>query len=404
LVKSTLYISFDGLSDPLGQSQILPYLTGIASSGYHITILSCEKKERLEKDRERIQQLLDACSISWRYVLYDAAGSFLSRYNYVRKLAKMAAEEQSEKKFRIVHCRSYLAALVGLYLKRKGGVKFIFDMRGFWADERLDGEIWTRSNPLHFIFYRYFKNKEKQFISESDAIVSLTSAALSWLEKKFNGVKNKSSVIPCCVNTAVFNPSSVRPANAAGIETGDHVIAYAGSIGTWYYTREMIDCMLLWKEKIPSLKLLIITRDSQQLSEVLASYTPEQRKFILTVSASYSEMPSYLALAKASVFFIKPAFSKIASSPTKMAECWAMDLPIITNAGIGDNDYYFNEKKGGVLINAFSKDEYKKACEKYLALNNFPGHYRNIALKDFDTANAVHTYLSIYQRLSGDRT
>jgi glycosyltransferase involved in cell wall biosynthesis len=403
LVKSTLYISFDGLSDPLGQSQILPYITGIASNGYHITVLSCEKKERLEKDKEHIQQLLNTFSISWRYILYDEAGSFFSRYNYVKKLAAMAAQEQEEKKFSIVHCRSYLASLVGLYLKRKHGVKFIFDMRGFWADERLDGEIWSKSNPLHFIFYRYFKSREKQFLSESDAIVSLTSAALSWLEKKFNGIKNKSSVIPCCVNTAVFSPSSVKPAHVPGIEPGDHVIVYAGSIGTWYYTREMIDCMLVWKEKTTALKLLIITRDTQQLNEILAGYTPGQRKFIFTVSASYSEMPSYLALARASVFFIKPAFSKIASSPTKMAECWAMDLPIITNSGIGDNDLYFNERKGGVLINSFSKDEYKNACEEYLALNNSPGHYRNIALKDFDTVNAVKTYVSIYQRLSGDR-
>jgi glycosyltransferase involved in cell wall biosynthesis len=404
LIKSTLYISFDGLSDPLGQSQILPYVTGIAASGYSITILSCEKKERLEKEKERIQQLLGTYSISWRYILYDEGGSFLSRYNYVKKLAKMAEQEQAEKKFSLVHCRSYLASLVGLGLKRRHGVKFIFDMRGFWANERLDGGIWSKSNPLHFIFYRYFKSREKQFLSESDAIVSLTSSALAWLEKKLPGVKNKSSVIPCCVNTNTFNPSSVKPASLNGINADDHVIVYAGSIGTWYYTREMIDCMLVWKEKIPELKLLIITRDTQQLGEVLSAYTPGQRKFISTVSASYSEMPSWLALAKASVFFIKPAFSKIASSPTKMAECWAMDLPIITNGGIGDNDFYFSEKKGGILIHSFTKDEYKSACEKYLSLNNSPGHYRDIALKDFDTARAVQTYASIYQRLTGDRT
>jgi glycosyltransferase involved in cell wall biosynthesis len=404
LIKNTLYISFDGLSDPLGQSQILPYICGIAAGGYNITVLSCEKKERLEKEKERIQKLLNDCSISWHYILYDEAGSFFSRYSYVKELAKIAEQEQSRKKFGIVHCRSYLASLPGLHLKRKHGVKFIFDMRGFWADERLDGAIWNKNNPLHFIFYRYFKKKEKQFLLESDAIVSLTSAALSWLEKKFPGIKNKSSVIPCCVNTNVFNPATVKPSGVRGITAGDHVIVYSGSIGTWYYTREMIDCMLAWKEKIPQLKLLIITRDIKQLQEVLSAYSQEQREFIFSVSAAYSEMPSYLALAKASVFFIKPAFSKIASSPTKMAECWAMDLPIITNSGIGDNDFYFNGKKGGVLINAFTKDEYENACEKYLALNNSLNHYRNIALQDFDTAQAVKTYVSIYQRLNGDHT
>ena len=49
----TLFISFDGLTDPLGQSQILPYLIGI-SRDYAITIISCEKKERYLKDSESI--------------------------------------------------------------------------------------------------------------------------------------------------------------------------------------------------------------------------------------------------------------------------------------------------------------------------------------------------------------
>ena len=39
-----LYITYDGLTDPLGQSQILPYLTKIANKNIYIDILSFEKK------------------------------------------------------------------------------------------------------------------------------------------------------------------------------------------------------------------------------------------------------------------------------------------------------------------------------------------------------------------------
>jgi glycosyltransferase involved in cell wall biosynthesis len=277
-------------------------------------------------------------------------------------------------------------------------------MRGFWADERIDGGIWEKNNPLHFFFYRYFKKKEKQFLAASDAIVALTASSTKWLEKKFPIVKDKSRIIPCCVNTSLFDPAFLKSANIKSLDAQDHVIVYAGSVGTWYYTREMIDCMLVWKKKIPALKFLIITRDINELNEVLSSYTATEIEFIISLSASYSEMPSLLKLAKASLFFIKPAFSKIASSPTKMAECWAMDLPIITNSGIGDNDFYFNERKGGILVNDFTKKEYDTACDKYLGLNSSPNHYRNIALKDFDTVKGVQTYVSIYGRLSGDAT
>jgi hypothetical protein len=38
-----LYLTYDGLNDPLGQSQILPYLEGLAEKGYGITVISFEK-------------------------------------------------------------------------------------------------------------------------------------------------------------------------------------------------------------------------------------------------------------------------------------------------------------------------------------------------------------------------
>ena len=46
-MKSVLYISYDGMTDPLGQSQVLPYLKGLSNRGHRITILSCEKQRGL---------------------------------------------------------------------------------------------------------------------------------------------------------------------------------------------------------------------------------------------------------------------------------------------------------------------------------------------------------------------
>ena len=36
-----------------------------------------------------------------------------------------------------------MGAEVGLSLNKKFGVKFLFDMRGFWADEKADGGAWN---------------------------------------------------------------------------------------------------------------------------------------------------------------------------------------------------------------------------------------------------------------------
>ena len=139
--KNTLYITFDGLSDPLGQSQILPYVCGLASKGYHINILSCEKTDRLEREKEGILKKISELPIHWQCIMYLEEGSAYSRFLYVQRLQAMAKAMIAEKKICLIHCRSYIASLVGLNLKINHNIPFVFDMRGFWADERLDGNI-----------------------------------------------------------------------------------------------------------------------------------------------------------------------------------------------------------------------------------------------------------------------
>ena len=50
-----LYITYDGIMDPLGQSQVMPYLTGLASLGTDITLLSFEKPQSL-RDKEKVDK------------------------------------------------------------------------------------------------------------------------------------------------------------------------------------------------------------------------------------------------------------------------------------------------------------------------------------------------------------
>jgi glycosyltransferase involved in cell wall biosynthesis len=400
LNKNCLYLTFDGISDPLGQSQILPYLCGIAQRGYAISILSCEKPQRLHSVERALKAQLKALNISWHYILYNESGSSLSRFAYVQQLYRLSKKLHAKQRFHLVHCRSYLTALVGLRLKKKFDIPFVFDMRGLWADERIDGGIWSLKNPLHRFFYLYFKRTEKTFLKKSDAVVMLTSASLRYLDNKFPNFKlpSKTSVIPCCTDINVFQPN-VKKAIVKDINATDHVLVYTGSIGTWYYTKEVIDCVLVWKQLIPTLKLLIVTKDTDALAAILKNYTSEQQALVVHASASYQDVPSYLKLAKATLFFIKPAFSKIASSPTKMAECWAVGLPVITNSGIGDNDTFIKEHRVGILINDFNTDAYLEAGRAYLQFIQKENNCRDTAVIYFNKDLAVDLYTKIYRTL-----
>jgi hypothetical protein len=48
-MAKVLYFSYDGLLDPLGQSQIIPYVSAISAAGHCVTIFSYEKVERTKE-------------------------------------------------------------------------------------------------------------------------------------------------------------------------------------------------------------------------------------------------------------------------------------------------------------------------------------------------------------------
>jgi glycosyltransferase involved in cell wall biosynthesis len=400
LKRSVLYISLDGLSDPLGQSQILPYLLGFPDHGYQVTVLSCEKAGN-DGLVSAIKKSLEKKGVQWHFIPYRRDGGIGSRISYFMKLRRLAFGHVLRNRHTVIHCRSYLPSLIGLAAKKRFGTPFIFDMRGLWADERIDGDIWKKSNPLHRILYRFFKKKEREFALRADRIVSLTHRGAEELARLYGPeLLERTTAIPCCADLTFFDRRCHAPLQVVGIDPGDHVLIYTGSVGTWYCMNEMLDCFAAWTQVIPRLKLLVVTRDLQLLNSLLNKRPAGMRDRVSGVTASFGDVPRYLAMAKAAIFFIKPAYSKIASSPTKMAECWAMGLPIITNTGIGDNDRFFSHGEAGVLVSAFNHEAYIRAAHEYLKFISSSHEIRKIAEEHFDQKQGLEAYVSIYQEIS----
>ena len=115
------------------------------------------------------------------------------------------------------------------------------------------------------------------------------------------------------------------------------------------------------------------------------------------VSSSRIDMPYFITLSDASLFFIKPSFSKSASSPTKMGELLSMEAPIITNAGVGDVDSIINDTNCGISISYFNKENYQKAVLDLLENRNL---YKNntvtTAKKYFSLKEGIEKYLIVY--------
>jgi glycosyltransferase involved in cell wall biosynthesis len=402
-----LYLTFDGLTDPLGQSQVLPYLKALAAQNYQITIISCEKPGKFKTGQATILSIVNKAGIRWIPVPYSNRIPLLSGYLNTLRMRRKAFQTARAGSFSLVHCRSYLSALIGLRLKHKLGLKFVFDMRGFWADERIDGGIWRKTNLLHRLAYAFFKKKEKLFFSEADHIVSLTEAGKKEIARIMTGLPCAPvTVIPCCADLDHFNPSSIEPQkkeklkNQLGLLPEDLVLTYLGSLGTWYKTKEMLLFFKTMLHSFPQTKFLILTPDSPDAVYALATQTRVDPSRLIIRSASRNDVPLYLSITTLSVFFIQPCYSKIASSPTKFAELLGMGIPVITNSGVGDMQALVEITGAGLCLKAFTAADYEKAVShipKLLELNKTT--LRTAALNYFSLPIGVSRYEAIYRSL-----
>ena len=401
--KTVLYLSYDGMTDPLGQSQVLPYLKGLAKNGYIIHLVSHEKMTKFNEGKAHIQNICNKAGIFWHPQDYTTGGSLRQTWRQIKRMKKISIYLNEKHNFRIVHCRSYIAALSGINLKRKKGVKFIFDMRGFWADERVDGKIWDLKNPVYRLIYYYFKKKERQFFREADYTISLTSNGeqeiKSWKFFKQNPPKIK--VIPCCVDLNLFDPLKITEEDKAeqrknlGISSNDYILGYVGSIGTWYMLSEMLDYFKVLKTKQPNARFLFISGENPESILELAEEKNINKEDIIITSALHYQVPLNISLFNKSIFFILPAYSKKASSPTKQGEIMAMGIPIVCNSGVGDTDAIVREFKSGLVIEEFNEKEYLNAISNTIEFD--PNNITKGAREYFSLEEGVNRYLSVYE-------
>jgi glycosyltransferase involved in cell wall biosynthesis len=394
------------MTDPLGQSQVLPYLIGLSKLGYAFTLISAEKSENYVKRKDIIAQITKENNIDWQPISYTRRPPVISTLYDVQRLRKKALRLHKQKNFDWVHCRSYIAALVGEQLKKRLGLPFIFDMRGFWADERVDGGLWNLKNPIFKTVYQYFKNKEKSFLQNADYVVSLTHNAKQEIESWKLPKQKPIQVIPCCADLAHFSRQGILPApvGESGILPASvgkpFVLSYLGSLGTWYMLREMLAFFVVLREKYADAHFLFITPDSPEVIYQESDALQIPRSCFTIQRGERAEVPALLAQSTVSIFFVKPAYSKKASSPTKMGEILAMGIPLIANKGIGDTDWLFERYTCGALVENFSKEDYRKAIDNLPALLQIsPDSLRDTATAYFGLEEGVRRYAEVYEKL-----
>lgn len=402
---SAMFVTYDGLLDPLGGSQILPYLCSIAQHPRPLHILSFEKPDRFAAGGARLRQELTQRGIGWTPLSFTARFGKLGKLWDLGRMYLWGAYLAAVHRVKVVHARGHPPAQIGLFLKRMLGTKLIFDFRGLWVDERVDKGGWDLRHPVHRLQYAYFKRVEHKLLANSDQIVVLTDAVVDEVVRLGAKQAAKITVIPCCADFEHFPLVTLQRRQAARasalIPEEALVLGYLGSVGHMYMLDRFFRLFELAAAQHPTAHALLITQDVDALKAVIGRSLPlslQGRAHICP--ANRTEVPHLIAAMNVLVSFIQHSYARRAASPTKLAECFAEGIPAICNAGVGDIAAHMQRLDAGLIVDPNSDDELRAAVVQLGDIQAKGGaRLRDKAREILGLEVAVSRYQTVYTTL-----
>tara|TARA_A100001011_G_C14321259_1_gene850782 strand:- start:6202 stop:7404 length:1203 start_codon:yes stop_codon:yes gene_type:complete len=398
-MKKTLFVSFDGLADPLGQSQIVPYINYISKLNHKMYVLSVEKKNRLQTYNNIVDNNLKNKNIIFKNLLFSKNKNKLSRVIDTIKLFFQSLYIIKKYNIDIIHIRGFIPAIPILVLRYFIKFRIIYDSRGLWVDERVDNGSINLQKFSHIAIYKILKKLENKIFIKSDKVIVLTRKAkriIKTIDKSIDPV-----VIPCCADYDHFKFLNIEKSKIKkkfDIPANKKIILYSGSLRGVYLFKEMLNFF----EKINSISndfiFLIVTNDLIYANNILANLNKNN---IILINDTRENMPKYYYVSDILLCFINASFARQCSSPTKIAEALACNIPLICNKGVGDIDLIVKKLNAGLSIDLLNIKYNKKLLNKILNLidNNNTNRLRNESQKYFDLEFAYKNYKLTYSNM-----
>lgn len=395
----TLYLTRNGLLEPLGQSQVLAYLRGL-SRDYRITLITYEKDEdRSDAARMgRVHAECDRLGIRWLPQRFRPRPKVIAPALSMLRMVWLVRHEVKVQGAQLIHARSYIPAAVALIVSRLTGVPFIFDMRALWPEELITAGRLRRGSLLH----RAIVAAERACLQRAGAVVSLTHAAVDHLDRVYpdDMAGQRVAVIPTCADLDRFVPGAQRPAR--------RVIGCLGTVlSGWFQLDWLASFLTLAAERDPDAVFELTTRDDPE--RVRAALDPDGRlvERLRIAPSTPEDVHRVLQEQTASVMFFTDGVGKLGSSPTRMAEILGCGLPVVANDGVGDVARIVRDYRVGALAQSSDPEAMATAWSELLALlddPNLASRCRKAAEEVFSLETGTAAYARLYHQLTdGDR-
>jgi len=401
-----LFVTNNGLSDHIGTAQVLPYLEGLSARGHEIVCISVERPDKNEVYFQDVVPRLVRAGIKHSPILrYDeAVANRVERYAMPRLLSTRVQRVVDDFSPDLLHCRSYMPLAATLRANSNQQVPFIFDMRGFWVDERRESGVWR--GPAGMAYAHYFRKLEAKAFQSASGIVTLTRAARIAVRAHPGFTGATTEVIPCSVDQTVFKPDlHVRneARESLGFSANELVLVHLGSTGPLYRMDATFRLMSRLEAHGQPVRLLVLGPHSVSDIVSLAARAriklrPEQVTCLLR---PHHEVPACLNAADVGLSFRLQSRSSLGVSATKLAEYLSCGLPVISNDGVGDIHQILPDDTIGLVLDDLS-DSSIEAAAKQIMLAPFAARetIHAHAMRFFAIEDAIDKYDALYQRAS----
>jgi glycosyltransferase involved in cell wall biosynthesis len=394
-MNSTLYLTRNGLLEPLGQSQVMAYLRGL-SDKHSITLITYEKPQDW-KDVTAINRARADCNahgIKWlpqRFVSYP---KIIAPLFSMIQMLWLVRSEVIRGDIRLIHARSYIPAAVALIISCITRVPFIFDMRALWPEELIIAGKLRRGSLIH----RGIVAAERACLAKSAGVISLTNAAATYLKSVYPIELNNQRlvVIPTCADLDRFKPSPNK-------HDGPNVHGCIGTVlSGWFRTDLLSNWMNVVAVRDPNARFEIVTRDDALHVRKALDPMNNLAERLSIGSQPPKDMPEALHSHDLSVMFFFNGLSKLGSAPTRLAEVLGCGLPVVANEGVGDVAKIIRENNVGVIIEGENEEDIHMAfdtLQKLMQDTDLSSRCRATAKTIFSLESGTEAYHNIYTEI-----
>ena len=321
-MAKVLYFSYDGLLDPLGQSQIVPYVSAISAAGHSLTIVSYEKVDRTREQIKFMEIKLQKIEVNWVRLEFKS-GKFwaikrlISGVLMIRKLCRDLQPD-------FLHLRGFVPAVI--YKLSRSKVPFLYDFRGFALGEWVDiGKITPSS-----LLYRFLNRLDQKLVKSASGLVVLEECAKRLLKDTYNVPNVPLKVIRTCTDVKRYTKwKNVHNKKSRALR-----FVFLGGVRFPYRP----DLALMLIEKLighgVDCNIDFINEGDRDIIERAINLTSIPKEKVRILGCEHSKIPDILVKYDCGIVMVESSYWRRVCSPTKMGEYLASGLPVISLEGI----------------------------------------------------------------------